>query len=154
MKQLTNANSHGETITGRVEAALNYIAVTAEKPASLMHKIENGEPHRTYDSIKHRVTILDGRAVNGYLTPDDQGFALLHHPIAIGDFYDEAQVRGVYYPEVEQLVKQTTRATGHAGTRIQSQRAVWHGKTGWRARRFALHTMTTSSNRARNACVT
>jgi hypothetical protein len=76
-----------------------------------MYKIENGEPHRTYDSIKHRVTILNGRAVDEHLTLDDQGFALVHHPTAIGDFYDDAEVRAFYNPEVEQLVKQITRAT-------------------------------------------
>ncbi len=91
MTRLTNANSHGDTIIGRVEAALNYIAVTAEEPVSLMYKIESGEPHRTYESIKHGVTILDGRAVNEHLTLDDQGFAPVHHPTAIGDF-DDAEV--------------------------------------------------------------
>jgi hypothetical protein len=95
MKQLTNANSHADTIIGRVEAALNYIAVTAEKPVTLMYKIENGEPQRTYKSIKHRVTILNGRAVNDIFSLDHQAFALVHHPTAMGDFYDDAGVRAV-----------------------------------------------------------
>ncbi len=110
MKQHTIANSHSHTIVGSVEAALNFIALTAQKPVTLMYRIENGEPQRTYESIKHRVTILDSRAINERLTLDNQGFALVHHRTAIGDFYDDAEVRAAYYPEVEQLVKQTTGA--------------------------------------------
>jgi hypothetical protein len=101
MKRLMNADWHAHTMIGRVEAVLNYIAVTAEKPVTLMYKIDNGEPQLTYESIKHRVTILDGRAINENLTLNKQGFALVHHPTAMGDFYDDARVRAVYYPEVE-----------------------------------------------------
>jgi hypothetical protein len=36
----------------------------ARKLRHQMDNIKNGEPHRTYESIKHRVTITNGRAVN------------------------------------------------------------------------------------------
>lgn len=53
----------------------------------------------------------------------------MHHLTAIGDFYDEAEVRAVYYLEVEQLVKQTT-----GGTQVLVfDHNVRYGKEGRRA---------------------
>jgi hypothetical protein len=110
MNQRNNDSSRVDTIVGHVEAPLNYLAVTAEKPVTFMYKTENGAPQRTYQNIKHTMAILNGRAVNEHLTLDDQGFALVRHPTAIADFYNEAEVCTVYYPEVERLVKQATGA--------------------------------------------
>jgi len=105
-----NQSTHREEIVGSVEAALNYLAETAEKPVTYMYKTENGAPQRSYHNVKHTMTILNGRAVDERLTLDGQGFALVHHPTAVADFYDEAEVPAVYYPEVERLVKQATGA--------------------------------------------
>src|ERR1700733_6410969 len=104
-----NQSTHMDTIS-RVEAPLHYLNVTAEKPVTYMYKPENGSPQRTYQNIKHTMAILNGRAVNERLTLDDQGFALVRHPTGVVNFYDEAEVRAVYYPEVERLVKQATGA--------------------------------------------
>src|SRR5207253_4794107 len=41
---------------------------------------------------------------------DVQGFVLERCETAVTNFYDPAEVRSVYYPEVEQLVKQATGA--------------------------------------------
>lgn len=97
-------------VADRVEAALNYLAATAEKPVTYMYKTENGAPQRSYHNVKHTVTILNGRDVAERLTLDGQGFALVLHPTAVVNFYDEAEVRAIYYPEVERLVKQATGA--------------------------------------------
>lgn len=104
-----NQSTHVDT-ADRVEAALNYLEATAEKPINYMYKTEPGIPQRTYQNVKHTVAILNGRAVNERLTLDGQGFALVHHPTAVVNFYDEAEVRAVYYPEVQRLVKQATGA--------------------------------------------
>jgi hypothetical protein len=45
------------------------------------------------------------------LTLDVQGFALVHAPTSVTDFYDEAQLEARYYREAEDLVKQATGAT-------------------------------------------
>ena len=39
-----------------------------------------------------------------------EGFVLLRHPTAATDLYDEAQIRTVYYPECERLIKEYTGA--------------------------------------------
>jgi hypothetical protein len=109
-KMTMNENTHIETTVARVEAPVNYLDFTGEKPVTYMYKTENGTPQRTYQNVKHTMAILNGRAVDERLTLDGQGFALVHHPTATGNFYDEAEVRAVYYPEVERLVKQATGA--------------------------------------------
>jgi hypothetical protein len=108
--QTMNQSTHIDKTADRVEAALNYLEPMSEKPVNYMYKTEAGTPQRSYHNIKHTVAILNGRAVNERLTLDGQGFALVHHPTAVVNFYDEAEVRAVYYPEVQRLVKQATGA--------------------------------------------
>jgi len=94
----------------RVQAALNYLFVTGEKPVTYMYKTEDGTPQRSYRNIKHVMEILNGRALEERPALDREGFAFVRHPTATVNFYDEAEVRAVYYREVECLVKQATGA--------------------------------------------
>jgi hypothetical protein len=41
---------------------------------------------------------------------DHEGFELIHHETAVKDFYDDEEVEGVYYPEVERALKDATGA--------------------------------------------
>jgi hypothetical protein len=59
----------------------------------------------------HPAPIHDGRAIVARLSLDRQGFELRHHETAVSNFYDAAEVRAIYYPEVERLL---TTATGAA----------------------------------------
>jgi hypothetical protein len=54
--------------------------------------------------------IRDGRAVIKQLSLDKQGFVLVRSQTAVSNFYDEPEVRAVYYPEVERLVQRATGA--------------------------------------------
>ena len=56
------------------------------------------------------VSIHDARTVIDHLSLDQQGFVLRRHQTAVANFFDQAEVRSVYYPEVEQLLKETTGA--------------------------------------------
>ena len=52
---------------------------------------------------------------NGRLDPtryslDEHGFQFRHHQSAVKDFYDEAEIESVYFPEVERLLRQVTGA--------------------------------------------
>ena len=44
------------------------------------------------------------------LSLDTNGFVLTQHETAVGDFYDPDEVKSVYYPEVERLIKRVTGA--------------------------------------------
>lgn len=56
------------------------------------------------------VPIHDARPVLGQLSLEQQGFVLRPHHTAVTNFLDEAEVRAVYYPEVEQLLRETAGA--------------------------------------------
>jgi hypothetical protein len=56
------------------------------------------------------VPIYDARPLADSLSLDVEGFLLKRCSTRVSDFYDPAQVRSLYYPEVEQLVKEATGA--------------------------------------------
>jgi hypothetical protein len=95
--------------TGDVRAALNYLAEMDEKPATYMYK-EPGLPTRTWRFSEHVVTIHNGRPLIGTLSLSRQGFELVRSETSVVNFYDEDEVRRVYYSECERLVKEVTGA--------------------------------------------
>jgi hypothetical protein len=93
-----------------VEASLTYVCRGGGKPRIHIPPAGGGarrEPGR-YES--HEVRIHDMRPIAGSLSLDRQGFALRHHDTAVVDFYDEEEVRAVYYPEIVALLKQAVGA--------------------------------------------
>jgi hypothetical protein len=93
-----------------VRASLNYLIPMAEKPIAYNYEPPPGTPWRTGEYGPRTVSIRDGRAINGALSLDKQGFQLLRHASSVFDFYDENQVASVYHAEVERLVKQAAGA--------------------------------------------
>jgi hypothetical protein len=93
-----------------VDAALNYQAQTLERPVSYQYTPPPGVPQTTRQSDPRMTPIYDGRSIADQLSLDLQGFAFIHHRSAVTDFYDERQVREIYYPEMERLVKEFTGA--------------------------------------------
>ena len=87
-----------------IEATLNYLADTGEKI------VTEAGPGGTADMRggkldPRRMVIRNGRPLAKDLVLDREGFTFNRHDTKVGDFYDEAQVRGIYFPEMEALVK-------------------------------------------------
>jgi hypothetical protein len=100
-----------EPIIASVEALLNYIVDTGEKPVSSSNA--PGGPRTTTHTgqyQEHRVTICNGRVGREPFSLDREGFTLVDHETKVADFYNEDEVRSVYYPEIERLVKEMTGA--------------------------------------------
>ncbi|HZF33634.1 MAG TPA: CmcJ/NvfI family oxidoreductase, partial [Candidatus Angelobacter sp.] len=57
------------------------------------------------------VQIRNARTLPSDLSLDREGFAIVPHVTKAKDLSDDAEVTAVYYPEVEQLVKQATGAS-------------------------------------------
>jgi len=93
-----------------VTAPLQYMIPMAEKPRSYAFRPPSGVPVRTSRYAEHPIPIRDGRAVRGDLSLDGHGFVLLRHRSAVTDFYDAAQLKTIYLPEVERLVAAATGA--------------------------------------------
>jgi len=58
----------------------------------------------------HPMTLTDMRPLQRELSIERNGFALLNHVTAVRDFFDPAQVRDVFFPEVIELAKQLNGA--------------------------------------------
>jgi hypothetical protein len=94
-----------------IEALLNYSVDTGEKPASYGGiSSAAADKKRTGKYQEHKMPIYDGRAVADQLSLEKEGFILVRHETQVKDFYDETEVRSIYYPEIEKLVKETTDA--------------------------------------------
>jgi hypothetical protein len=93
-----------------IEASLNYIEPTSEKPVYYAYEPPAGTPRSTGKFIAHTVPIRNAREVVRDLSLDQQGFQLTHQETAVRDFYDQEEVKRTYYPEVERLLKEATGA--------------------------------------------
>jgi len=93
-----------------VEAELNYVAPIGERPRTYTYEPPAGVPRTTVVNEPHKVQIRDARPILSEVSLDEEGFALVHHRSMVRDFYDEEQVRQVYYPEAERLLKEATGA--------------------------------------------
>jgi hypothetical protein len=93
-----------------VEAEMNYLTPMPERPRNYTYDPPAGVPRSNIVQEPHRVAIHDARPVADAVSLDANGFALVKHRSAVRDFFDDEEVRRVYYPEVEQLLKQATGA--------------------------------------------
>jgi len=106
MLQASERNSPSES----VQSTLNYIIPGGEKPvtqSNLPGEVRVTSNTGNYQA--HPVTIRNGRLASGF-SLDKEGFLLVRHETKMKDFYNDDEVKRVYYPEIEQLVKQATGA--------------------------------------------
>jgi hypothetical protein len=93
-----------------VNAVLNYLAEATPKPVNYAYEPPTGVPRRSGKYIAQSVGIHNGREMLGKLSLDTNGFVLTEHETAVKDFYDPDEVKSIYYPEVERLIKRVTGA--------------------------------------------
>ena len=93
-----------------VKAELNYLAPTANKPRTYALDPPPGEPKSTALPEPHTLPIFDGRLVANGFSLDREGFELVKHPTIVRNFYDDEEVRRVYYPVVEAFLAATLKA--------------------------------------------
>ncbi len=106
-------SAHDARIDGlpHVDATLNYLAPMAERPRNFTFDPPPGVPRSNSTHEAHIVPIHDARAIASDISLDRQGFAVLHHHSAVRDFWDEDELRQVYYPEVQRVIAEATGAT-------------------------------------------
>ena len=98
-------------VPSAVQAPLNYLVKADEKPVVYMATPGAAASERSGAFEWRTVSIADGRPVVDRLSLDGAGFELRPHDTAVSSFYDDEEVRTIYYPEVEQLVKAATGAS-------------------------------------------
>ena len=93
-----------------VTGELNYLAPTPGKPRTYAYDPPAGEPKSTVLPELHAVPIFDARPIAQNLSLDREGFALVRHPTVVKNFYDDQEIRKVYYPAVEAFLRATLNA--------------------------------------------
>jgi hypothetical protein len=94
-----------------IQVMLNYLVDTGEKPVGYGGvSATEAEQKRTGKYVEYPMTVHNGRPLVGQLALEREGFILVNHETRMKNFYDEDEVRSVYYKETEELVKQTSGA--------------------------------------------
>ncbi|MDA9411769.1 CmcJ/NvfI family oxidoreductase [Bradyrhizobium sp. CCBAU 45384] len=93
-----------------VTAELNYLAPVSGKPRTYAFDPPPGEPKSTSLPEPHLVPIFDARLIAENFSLDREGFALVRHPHQVKDFYNDEEIRSVYYPAVEAFLRATLKA--------------------------------------------
>ena len=93
-----------------VLADMNYLGPMSERPRNYTFEPPDGIPQSNVVNETHQVAIRDARPIADKVSLDANGFALVSHLSAVRDFFDDEEVKRVYYPEVERLIKQETGA--------------------------------------------
>lgn len=93
-----------------VETTLNYLAPMDEKPFAYNYAPPPGTAVTNRRNAHERVQVHDGWPIADRLSLDREGFALVRSGSAVSNFYDEDEIRRVYYPECERLLRDATGA--------------------------------------------
>src|SRR5260370_31167776 len=99
----------------------------AERPMNLAYDPPPGVSRSTGKPEPPRMMIYDARPLAWRLSLDSEGLAVVKHNSAVHDFYDEDELRRVYYPEAERLVAEITGATRVLVFDYTVRRRVWGG---------------------------
>lgn len=94
-----------------VKANLNYLIPMTAKPVNYTYDPPAGIPRQNGHSVAYRVPVYNARSIAADLSLDQQGFTLVEQHTTVQDFYDDDEVRRVYYAEAEALLKTLTGAT-------------------------------------------
>jgi hypothetical protein len=101
MAQFAELDTEGETL----DATLNYFADTRVTPVTVV--AAPGQSDQRLGgaaSDPHRVTLRNGRLHIGEFALEETGFRFVEHKTHVADFYDEDEIRRVYYPEMVALI--------------------------------------------------
>ena len=96
-----------------VEAELNYLRDTGQRPVSYTFEPPPGVPRYSGVREPQRVVIRNGRLPQyaAGFSLDTTGFELHRHVSRVRNFADHDAIHYIYYREAEQLIKQVTGAS-------------------------------------------
>lgn len=93
-----------------VTTSLNYLGEVSEPLFTYAYDAPPGHPKTNVTMMPRPVVVRDARALSPDPTVDREGFALVRRRSTVTNFYHDDQVRTVYYPECERLVRELTGA--------------------------------------------
>src|SRR5260370_38646982 len=93
-----------------IDAPVNYLADLSIKPVTYNPPAGTGVPRRAGNYQNFMVRVHNARPYADDLSLDRQAFILTKHDTQMRDFYDEAELRSVYFAEVQAPIKGATGA--------------------------------------------
>jgi hypothetical protein len=94
-----------------VTVEIPYTIDSGEKLVNESFGPNNIRRRRTGTDNKKPMKVANGRFLVGRFSLDEQGFVFVEHKTRVADFFDAAQLKTVYYPEVEGLIKKISGAS-------------------------------------------
>lgn len=104
MATLLELDSGLETVATSVQFTVD----TGTAPVAQVREAGDGPDTRTGKFAEHEILVRDARPIADQLVLDRDGFIFRNYATAVNDFYDNDEVRSIYYPEMERLVKEAT----------------------------------------------
>jgi hypothetical protein len=104
MAQTAELDAAADTI----EATLNYIVSDGSPVFTIVASPGGRDARSAATPDQRRVVIHNGRPHTTEFALERDGFRFIRHDTAMSDFYDEDEIRRVYYPEMEELIKAET----------------------------------------------
>src|SRR6266516_3687196 len=95
---------------GAVSAGLHYTIDTGVKPVNETFGPGNIRRRQSGETEERAVTIRNGRPLKDEFDLEVTGFEFVEHRTQVRDFFDADELKRVYYPEVEALVKKVSGA--------------------------------------------
>jgi hypothetical protein len=94
-----------------ITAEIPYTIPTDEKLVNESFGPKNIHGRRTGTVELKPMAVQNGRRLAQTLSLDNQGLVFVEHKTKVADFFDENQVKSIYYPEIEQLIKRESGAS-------------------------------------------
>ena len=94
-----------------ITAGIPYTVNTGEKLVNETFGPNNIRRRKTGAHELRPMRIRDGRPLAGKLSLDEHGFVFVEHRTQVADFFDPQQLKTVYYPEVERLIRDISGAS-------------------------------------------
>jgi hypothetical protein len=94
-----------ESAPDQIEATLNYIVDDGSKVFTIVASPGGNDARSGGKPDPRRVTIGNGRLHSNDFELERHGFRFVRHDTKVKEFYNEDEIRRVYYPEMEALIK-------------------------------------------------
>ena len=94
-----------ETVPDVIEATVNYVENNGERLFTYTGAPGGNDKRQGGSYDPRTVKMHNGRLETDRFVLDRDGFRFVPHPTKMRDFYDEDEIRSVYYPEMVELIK-------------------------------------------------
>ncbi|MGH6672171.1 MAG: CmcJ/NvfI family oxidoreductase [Xanthobacteraceae bacterium] len=99
-----------DAVPDTIQATLNYVVDDGSKIFTIVAAPGGSDTRSGSTPDPRRVVIHNGRPDAGEFVLERHGFRFVRHYTSVTDFFDENEIKRVYYPEMEALVKRESGA--------------------------------------------